>query len=60
LPNIQEKVLNFNTNSKYNQFDVEKMKEMDAIEKIKVRSSRELVKQFQYMFASMLLSNVKY
>ena len=36
------------------------MKEMDNIEKIKVRSSRELVKQLQQMFAGMLLSNVKY
>ena len=44
LPNIQQKILEFNTNSKYNKIDVERMKEMDSIEKIKVRTSRELVK----------------
>ena len=44
LPNIQQKILEFNTNNKFNQIDVDRMKEMDSVEKIKVRSSRELVK----------------
>ena len=60
LPNIQEKVLNFNINNQFNRIDLEKMKEMDQTEKIKVKSSRELVKHLQFMFSSMLLSNIKY
>lgn len=60
LPNIQQKILEFNTNNKYNQIDLDRFKEMDTIEKIKIKSSRELVKNMQYLFASMLLSNVKY
>ena len=60
LPNIQEKILTFNTNNKLNKIDLEQMKEMDQVEKIKVKSSRELVKHVQYMFSMMLLSNVKY
>ena len=60
LPNIQQKILEFNTNNKYNQIDLDRFKEMDTIEKIKIKSSRELVKNMQYLFAGMLLSNVKY
>jgi len=60
LPNIQQKILEFDTNNKFNQIDLDRMKEMDNIEKIKVKSSRELVKNMQYLFAGMLLSNVKY
>ena len=60
LPNIQEKILTFNTNNKLNKIDLEQMKEMDQVEKIKVKSSRDLVKHVQYMFSMMLLSNVKY
>jgi len=44
LPNIQQKILEFNTNNKYNQIDLDRFKEMDTIEKIKIKSSRELVK----------------
>jgi uncharacterized protein YigE (DUF2233 family) len=33
---------------------------MDATEKAKLKSSKELIKHLQKLFAAMLLSNVKY
>jgi len=44
LPNIQEKILTFNTNNKLNHIDIDTMKELDQVAKIKIKSSRELVK----------------
>ena len=60
LPNIQEKILTFDINNRFNQIDIDANKEMDQVQKIKIKSSRELVKHLQYMFSMMLLSNVKY
>jgi hypothetical protein len=61
LPNIQEKVLNFDPQKQFKGLEkISESKEMDVIEKIKMKKSQELVINLQKMFAAMLLSNVKY
>ena len=40
--------------------DVEDSKEMDDVEKLKLKKSRELVVNLQKIFAAMLISNQKY
>lgn len=61
LPNIQEKILNFDQEKQYKHLkDIEEAKDLDEIEKIKMKKSKELVLNLQKLFAGMLLSNVKY
>lgn len=40
--------------------DLEEIKDMDEVEKLKMRKSRELVINIQKLFAAMFMSNLKY
>jgi ubiquitin C-terminal hydrolase len=61
LPNMTEKILSFNPDEFNKHFDSIKYNtEMDQVDKIKMLASRDIVKNLQFMIASMLLSNVKY
>lgn len=61
LPNIQEKILNYDYVKQVEAIkNIDYSKDMDNVEKIKMKKSVELIRALQKMFASMLLSNVKY
>ena len=61
LPNIQEKILNFDYVKQVEAIkNIDYSKEMDNVEKIKLKKSVELIRALQKIFAGMLLSNVKY
>jgi len=61
LPNISEKICTFQTNDFEKHFNkIKESKDIDHAEKLKILASRDIVKNLQYMFSSMLLSNVKY
>ena len=57
LPNIQQKILQFDVRTMAKQMErVDQSKDMDAIEKRKMKKSVELISALQKMFAQMLLS----
>ena len=59
LPNIQEKILNFNESHTIMALK-DPEQNLDNVEKTKLKMSKVLVKNIQKLFAQMLLSNVKY
>ena len=61
LPNIQHKILNYkDTDTIFADLkDIDESK-MDEAQKVRLKASKNLIKHMQKLFASMLLSNVKY
>jgi hypothetical protein len=58
LPNIQQKILNFDVSKLEEKLDEDKT--MDKADKVKLEYSRRLITNLQRLFASMMLTNVKY
>jgi ubiquitin C-terminal hydrolase len=60
MPNIQEKIINFNSDEKFTHLQPIEESKMSSSEKEKLKSSKVMVRSVQKLFAQLLLSNVKY
>jgi hypothetical protein len=59
MPNIQEKIINFDVDEKFTQLQIDDSK-MDQNDKIKLKASKMMVKYVQRLFSQLLISNVAY
>jgi hypothetical protein len=59
MPNIQEKIINFDVDEKFTQLQIDDSK-MDQNDKIKLKASKIMVKNVQHLFSQLLISNVAY
>jgi len=61
LPNIQEKILNFNLEGLWQDMkDIEEVKQLGEADKIRICKSRALVLSLQGLFSRMIYSKQKY